>query len=240
MFFTITLAIAISIGGFAAFKSECGYVYKVKDNGGDKLVIVVGEYHHLPDVQKDVECLMKKVVADYKNISFVGKEGFFYNGGKIYASKLPKLDLGIPLIGIEGGVAQAPGSEIADIDNRHAELAKKKMEGGLTTVENMEYAHITYKAYEIIVRKRSRYWVFSLQDFMIGEQKEVGIINVGFAHFPTLAEYFDQRNISYVLILPNAADNYVNCEAYWHKRKPNQELSTKAICDDPHIKPFWD
>lgn len=237
---SFVLALTLSVSEFGSFKSDCGYVVQAKDNGGNKKIIVVGEYHRFPDVQKDVECLMKQLAAEFKGIEFVGKEGVYYRDGLLYSSSRPKLNLGIPLIGLESERRQEDRQIINEIDHRHAELARKKLESGLTLEEHVEYEYITNQSYNIIVRKRSWEWVDNLQNFMGKNQKSVGLINVGFGHFLTLAERFEQYNISYIFILPNAAKNYVSCEAYWQKRKPAPHLSTKAVCDDQNIKPFWD
>lgn len=237
---SFVLALTLSVGEFGSFKSDCGYVFQAKDNGGSKTIVVVGEYHRFADVQKDVECLMKQLVAEYKWIEFVGKESFYYKDGAPYSSSVPKLNLGVPLIGLESERRREDRQITNEIDHRHAELARKKLESGLTLEEYVEYEYVTNLSYSIIVRKRSWEWVDNLQNFIERNQKSVGLINVGFGHFLTLAERFDQHGISYVFILPNAAKNYVSCEAYWQKRKPAPNLSPKAVCDDPNVKLFWD
>jgi len=241
MFLLISaLVLTLPLNQISSFKSDCGHVYKSKDNGGDKVIIVVGEYHRFPDVQKDVECLMKQLVAENKSIEFLGKEGVSHANGQTYVSSVPKLNLGVPLIGIESGTFRERARWIRPIDDRHAELSAKKLKSGLTLEEHIEYEYIASVSYERIVRQRSWEWVDNLKDFIDKNQKSVGLINVGFGHFFTLAERFDYYGISYVFILPNAAGNYVSCEAYWQKRKPAPNLSTKSVCDNPSIKLFWD
>lgn len=230
----------ITAGELNNFVFSCGYLVKAKNNNGNKIIVVVGEYHKFPDVQKDVECILKQLLATYNNIAFLGKEGIDYDSGTQYSSLIPKLNLGIPLIGIEGTSWKNDYDLIDKIDDRHKELSKKKMEIGLTPEEQIEYEYVTNQSYEIIVRKRSWEWADNLKDFMDKTQKSVGIINVGFSHFYTLQERFDHYSISYLMILPNAASSYVSCEAYWQKKKPNSSISPKDACDDKNIKPFWD
>ena len=222
------------------FTSNCGYLIKAKNNGGGKNIIVVGEYHRFADVQQDVECLLKQLVATYDNIAFLGKEGLNYNNGEIRSSSRTKLNLGVPLIGIEGESWRKNYGLTNNIDDRHAELSRKKMEAGLTPEETIEYEYTANQSYEIIVRKRSWEWIDNLMDFMKKNQKAVGLINTGFGHVYTMQERFDYYGISYMMILPNAVRNYVSCEAYWQKKKPDPGLSPKAVCDNQNIKPFWD
>ena len=230
----------VTVSELNAFTSNCGYPVKAKDSGGNKIVIVVGEYHRFTDVQQDVECILKQMAATYDNFGFLGKEGLNYDNGVVRSSQRPKLNIGIPLIGIEGESWRKDYGLIDRIDDRHAELSKKKMEVGLTPEEQIEYEYVTNQSYEIIVRKRSWEWIDNLNDFMEKNRKSVGLINTGFGHFYTMQERFDHYGISYVMILPNAVRNYVSCEAYWQKKKPNPGLSPKAVCDNLNIKPFWD
>lgn len=222
------------------FTSKCGYLTRVKNNGGERVVVVVGEYHRFDDVQKDVECLMKQVIAAFPDIQFLGKEGLNYEKGVFYQSNRPKLNLGVPLIGIEGESWKQEYGRIAEIDDRHAALSKKKMDVGLTPEEYVEYNHVSQQSYEIILRKRSWEWVDNVDDFMTKTGMIFGLINTGFGHFPTMAERFDHYGVSYVFLMPNAAQNYCTCEAYWQKTKPNKTLSCKAVCENPAIKPRWD
>ncbi len=220
------------------FSSTCGNSVRLKENESDKLVIVVGEYHRFTDIQKEVECLMKELAKSYP-IEFVGKEGVYYRGGIFYKSQRPKLNLGIPLIGLEGEFSEKNRARIREIDNRHWELSKKKMEIGLSAMEAVEYKHVSSLSYEIILRKRSWEWVDNLNDFMAKNGKSIGLINTGFGHFPTLEERFDHYKISYMLILPASVDKYVECEAYWQKVRVAGK-SAKEICDDPKIPARWD
>ena len=230
----------LTVDELNTFTSNCGYLVKAKHNGGNKIIIVVGEYHRFADVQQDVECILKQLAATYANLDFVGKEGLNYDNGMVRSSQRPKLNLGIPLIGIEGESWRKDYGLINRIDDRHAELSKTKIEVGLTAEEQIEYKHVANQSYEIIVRKRSWEWIDNLKEFVEKNRKAVGLINTGFGHFYTMQERLDYYGISYMMILPNAVRNYVSCEAYWQKKKPNPRLSSKAVCDDQNIKPFWD
>lgn len=229
-----------TISELTQFVSKCGYVTKSNDNSGEERIIVVGEYHRFDDVQNDVECLMKEIVATYSGIEFLGIEGISYDDGVFYRSGQPKLNLGMPLIGIEDESYRKEHDRIAEIDDRHAELSRKQMDIGLTSEEYVEYQHVSHQSYELILRKRSWEWVDNINDFMVKYKMTFGLLNTGFGHFPTMAERFDQYGISYVFMMPNAANNYCTCEAYWQKKKPENTLSCKAACENPAVEPWWD
>lgn len=228
------------------FAPKCGYVTTAKDHGGAWKVIVVGEYHRFADVQKDVECLLKEVKSAFPAIQFLGKEGLTYGSGTLdpfLRERMPsKLALGVPIIGIEDESYQWTWgfSRIEEIDKRHAELSKKKMETGLAPEEYVEYNHVSQLSYEIIVRKRSWEWIDNVNAHMEKTGLTLGLLNTGFGHFPTMAERLGHHGISYLFLMPNAARNYCTCEAYWHKTKPDKARSCKAVCDDPAIEARWD
>ena len=231
----------LTVQNLQTFSSNCGHIVQSKDNGSDRLVVVIGEFHTFGDVQENVDCLIGELLSTYKGIKFFGYEGGSYWNGQVRSNlRVTGRKDKIPVIGIEGEAYRREYSRRREIDGRHAELSKKKMEVGLTELEHVEYKHISFLSYEIILRKRSWDWIDNLKDFMDKNRLNIGLINTGFTHFPTMAERFDHHNISYVFFLPNAAHNYCTCEAYWQKKKPGKTSSCKVVCENPAINAFWD
>lgn len=227
----------------AATSFKCGTVVKSKDYGHGNTVLVVGEFHYMRDIQDDVYCLIRQITLAHF-VSFIGLEGVPYEGGTI----LPWTDLGYlkpvnaPFVGIEGSSwTPEQYGRIKAIDNRHKVLAKRKMEGGLSGTEAEEYRRVSDESYAIIVRGRSHEWVDNVKELMERRGLPLGILKVGEAHLGTVAERLDQYGISYVLLEPHAAKNYILCEAYWTKQRPRGDTRTNAeICADPKITARWD
>jgi hypothetical protein len=229
----------VSVQGLNGAHFQCGYVIAAKDNKPDKFIFVVGEYHKPTDVQEDVGCVMRQLVSTFGYFSFVGKEGLSYDKGATKTSKVPKLNLGIPLIGIEGPTWNYRRELIHEIDDEHTVLAKKKLDGGLTVQEAMAYDHISWQSYRIIVDNRSREWAYNLDLYMTNNNKSTGLINVGLAHLLSLQEAFDAEGISYVMILPNSVNDYCSCESYVVvKHRPDSSFSCKSVCEDNNLKPI--
>lgn len=227
----------------SGFTSDYGYLVRAKKNRTDRILIVVGEYHQFREVQDDVYCLIKEITSVYNNISFLGFEERQYDGGKTYndGTKLRRKEMmGLPVIGIEGQLSRERRWWQSAIDSRHRELARKNMEKGLSPEEQVEYAHVSNLSVQLIVKLGSRGWIDNVRDFMDKNGVNVGLINTGFAHFPSIEEKLNQYGYSYALILPNSARNYCECEAHWVKRKPDASLPCKSVCENPQVKPVWD
>ena len=230
-----------------SFKYSCGRIVDSKRYSTDMLLIIIGEYHTFSDVQKDVYCLLDEILLK-EGVSFLGLEGKVYDPTKfqdgtwIIPTTKGLVKKVIKEFGIENKSYRDNYSVIEEIDDKHKRLAKKKMETGLNSLESAEYADITYQSYKIILEGRSNDWGDNLKDFFgkWWDKFSVGVINLGFGHFPTFKRKLEQMGISYVLIVPNSIDNYCPCEAYFTKKKPSNDMACREVCENNQIPARWD